>query len=67
MDDHLLAPHLEVFYPCFEYTEILDLQLPHVHLTANVTEKITVKFEQRLLLEYHKMNINYGKKLSITS
>jgi len=28
MNDHLLATHLEVFYPCSNYTDILGLQLP---------------------------------------
>jgi len=40
MNDHLLAPQLEVFYHCFEYTEILGQQLPHVHLTVSVINKI---------------------------
>jgi len=39
MNDHLLVTHWKVFVCVFEYTEILDLQLSHVHLTVSVTVK----------------------------
>jgi len=58
MNNHLLAPHLDVFYSCFEYTEILGLQLMHVHLTASITVKhhqIRTSIIIRILQNEHRL------------
>jgi len=73
MKDRLLASRLEIFYPCFEYTEILGLQLPHVHLTVSVTVKrhqirtlIIIRILQNEHRLWNKFDFNISNTMNVT-